>query len=308
MKNKFLVLCLVCFIVVLAVISLSYLSKNNNADIKLTYTTEVSAVKYDDNNNAKLLSSTLQEDTSKDKEEMNASKEKKEQSQTENITKSSDSGNVTSQQSNVTSQEQNSGNNGTVVDGLRSIGSNDQVILVTASGYGTSIARIRTFEKINGKYSQALDISGYIGKYGFAEVMSESGMKSPRGKFSIGTAFGRFGNPGTKLSFRNITDNDYWVDDSNSSLYNTWQVGPVNGRWSSAEKMNIAPYNYGFVINYNTERTPGKGSAIFFHVSSGYTAGCTGTSQDNVIQILRWLDPSKNPVIIQCPEDELGNY
>lgn len=301
MKKKFFILCLVCFTVFLTIISLSYLSRNKATDTKLTYTAEASAVKYDDTSNTKLLSATLQDDTSKEKEDINTSKEKKEQSQTGSTTNTSENG-------NVTSQEQNSGSGATIIDGLKSIGSNNQVILVTASGYGTSVARIRTFERVNGKFSELLDVSGYIGKYGFAEVMAESGMKSPRGKFSIGTAFGRFGNPGTRISFRDITDNDYWVDDSNSLLYNTWQVGPVNGRWSSAEKMNIAPYNYGFVINYNTERIPGKGSAIFFHVSSGYTAGCTGTSQENVIQILKWLDPSKNPVIIQCPEDELGNY
>ncbi|MHC1684509.1 MAG: L,D-transpeptidase [Clostridiaceae bacterium] len=199
--------------------------------------------------------------------------------------------------------------NNSIINTLKTIDSNSQVILVTSNGYGTSSARIRTFEKINGNYKQILDVTGYIGKYGFAEVMSEGGMKSPRGKYTIGTTFGRYGNPGTKMPFRNITYNDYWVDDSYSPYYNTWQVGPSNGRWNSAESMNIAAYNYGFVINYNTvERIPGKGSAIFFHVSSSYTAGCTGTSTNNVVSILRWLDPSKNPVIIQCPINELANY
>ncbi|MCM3728911.1 hypothetical protein M3226_25040 [Neobacillus cucumis] len=62
--------------------------------------------------------------------------------------------------------------------------------------------------------------------------------------------------------------------------------------------MNIAAYTYGFVINYITQRTPNKGSAIFFHVGSGYTLGCTSTAQTNVVNILKWLDPKKNPVII----------
>lgn len=30
--------------------------------------------------------------------------------------------------------------------------------------------------------------------------------------------------------------------------------------------------------------------------------------KQNVIDILRWIDPGKNPVIIQTPENELTNY
>lgn len=301
MKNKSIVyISLICLTAFFIIAASSYGLKNSSNENKLSYDTEVSEVKFNDENNTELLASTLQNNIVKEKEDQSLKKE---------INKS-EINNTTSEKNNSDPQQQNNASGGnTIADNLKTVGSNNQIILVTTSGYGTSYARIRTFEKINDKFAEILNVSGYIGKYGFAQVMSEGGMSSPRGKFSVGTAFGRYGNPGTRLNFRNITGNDYWVDDPNSSLYNTWQTGPVNGRWNSAEKMNIAAYNYGFVINYNTsERIPGKGSAIFFHVSSGYTAGCTGTSQENVIKILNWLDPSKNPVIIQCPESELVNY
>ena len=55
-----------------------------------------------------------------------------------------------------------------------------------------------------------------------------------------------------------------------SSLYNTHQRKPANGRWTSAEKLlNTPAYNYAQVIGYNEARTPGRGSAIFFHVDLG---------------------------------------
>ncbi len=73
--------------------------------------------------------------------------------------------------------------------------------------------------------------------------------------------------------------------------------------------MYIPAYDYSFVINYNTEsRTPYKVSAIFFHVSTSWTEGCTDVDKQNVIDILRWIDPGKKPVIIQTPENELINY
>ncbi|RLQ94660.1 hypothetical protein D9X91_13355 [Falsibacillus albus] len=200
--------------------------------------------------------------------------------------------------------------NTNVADGLTTIAGNRQLILVTTNGSNTSRATIRTFEKgSEGKWNPVLNTTGYVGKYGMTSNMSEGGKKSPIGKFTIGTAFGRRGNPGTKLPFRSITSDDAWVDDPKSSLYNTWQSkSKTKGQWNSAENMNIPAYTYGFVINYNTQRIPYKGSAIFFHIGSSYTLGCTATSETNVITILKWLDPAKNPVIIQTPVQSLNKY
>ncbi|MGF9946573.1 SH3 domain-containing protein [Priestia megaterium] len=195
-----------------------------------------------------------------------------------------------------------------VVDSFKTLGNAQQVILVTADNYDTKSAKIQTFEKADGKWKQVLTANGVLGQKGFALSKKEGDMESPTGKYTIGTAFGRYANPGTKLPYRKITANDVWVDDSKSSLYNTWQQKPANGRWTSAENMDIPAYDYGFVINYNESRTPGKGSAIFFHVGTNYTAGCTATSKEQVVSILKWLNPEKNPVIIQSPVSELDKY
>jgi L,D-peptidoglycan transpeptidase YkuD (ErfK/YbiS/YcfS/YnhG family) len=187
----------------------------------------------------------------------------------------------------------------------------EQAIVVTTNGFTSVNATIATFENINGIWKQGTTFTGNIGKNGFTYNKVEGDGHSPIGIYTLGAAFGRYSNPGTSMDYRQSTPNDFWVDDVNSLLYNTWQEGPENGRWNSAENMYISPYNYAFVINYNTvKRMPGKGSAIFFHVWSGAghgTEGCTATDQDNVISILKWLDPSKNPVIIEGPMSEVVN-
>lgn len=194
-------------------------------------------------------------------------------------------------------------------DKLTTISGNRQLILVTANGYSSRRATIQTFEKdSSGKWKRIMNVSGFIGKNGFGKSKEGDG-KTPIGKYTIGTAFGQKGNPGTKLPWRNITSDDVWVDDSKSSLYNSWQSkSATQGQWTSAENMNHPLYVYGFVINYNTARTPYKGSAIFFHTGSSYTLGCVATSQSNVASILKWLDPAKNPVIIMTPKQELTKY
>lgn len=138
---------------------------------------------------------------------------------------------------------------------------------------------------------------------------TEGDGKSPIGKYSVGHAFGYQGNPGTKLPFKSSTANDVWVDDPKSKYYNSWQQNNMEGKdWNSAESMMHRLYPYGFVINYNTERTPNKGSAIFMHVGNSYTAGCTAMDQGSLISMMKWIDPAKNPIIIQTPESGLGNY
>jgi L,D-peptidoglycan transpeptidase YkuD (ErfK/YbiS/YcfS/YnhG family) len=196
-----------------------------------------------------------------------------------------------------------------LASGLKTVGKNKQLILVTTNGSATSSAEIRTFEKdAKGEWVQKLVGRGYVGKKGIGKG-KEGDAKTPAGKYTIGTAFGQKGNPGTKMPFRNITNDDVWVDDSNSKLYNTWQSrSKTKGQWKSAENMNHKLYTYGFVINYNTKRTPGAGSAIFFHVGSSYTLGCVATAKSNVVSVLKWLDPAKNPVIIMTPTQDLSKY
>jgi L,D-peptidoglycan transpeptidase YkuD (ErfK/YbiS/YcfS/YnhG family) len=60
----------------------------------------------------------------------------------------------------------------------------------------------------------------------------------------------------------------------------------------------IPAYDYGAVIAYNTARTPGLGSAIFFHVSTGSaTAGCVSLPVAELLEVLRWLNPNDHPTI-----------
>lgn len=196
-----------------------------------------------------------------------------------------------------------------LIDKINGKGNAKQAIVVTTNSFGSVNATIKTFENSNGKWKQVHSFSGNVGGSGFAYNKVEGDGRSPIGIFSLGIAFGRNTNPGTAMDYRQSTSNDFWVDDVNSSLYNTWQKGPASGRWYSAEKMYIPQYNYGFVINYNTSnRIPGKGSAIFFHVWSGPgqgTAGCIAANQNNVINILNWLKPSANPIIIEGPMSEV---
>lgn len=172
--------------------------------------------------------------------------------------------------------------------------------LVTVSSSGSS-AEIRFFGCENNTWTadDSLTCSGFVGRNGVTADMHEGGNASPFGLYHIGDAFYIYDQPFTGLNSFQVTSDTYWVDDPDSSHYNQHMEGTAEKDWNSAEHMiDIDGYRYGFVIDYNTAAAYGKGSAIFFHISSNPTAGCVGTSESNVLAYLSKLNASANPFIL----------
>lgn len=155
-------------------------------------------------------------------------------------------------------------------------------------------------------------VSAVLGKNGTSLHRHEGDMKSPAGIFRMGRAFGSQPKPaGVSLPYTRTTPYDYWVDDASSPDYNRWETyyGDADKRWKSYERLRIPAYEYAAVIQYNMDPIrKGAGSAIFFHIwpgPDGHTSGCTAISKKNVLKVLRWLDPTRQPVIIQGSRGQL---
>ncbi len=188
-----------------------------------------------------------------------------------------------------------------------------QAVFVTADKADKFTAKITAYEYIKGKWVKKYSMPAVIGKNGISLKKKEGDGKSPAGIFYIGRSFGTVKKPsGVDLPYTKTDQYDYWVDDVTSRDYNKWIVykGDPEKRWKSFERMKLEPlYHYGAVIEYNTHPiVKGAGSAIFFHVwraSDKPTAGCTAVSQDNVVKLLKWMDPAKKPVFIQGTEKQM---
>ena len=177
-------------------------------------------------------------------------------------------------------------------------GNSEQILTVSSSG---SSCHVCFFDKSNDTWDMKCEADGIVGKNGVSENSMEGDYKTPKGKFSLGFAFGTEKMNDLSIEYRQINNNCYWVDDSESPLYNKW-VETENITWNSAEHMSDYPecYKYGVVINYNMDPVEKyKGSAIFLHCMSGeYTAGCVGVPEDTMLFILKNLDPAKDPCIM----------
>ena len=164
---------------------------------------------------------------------------------------------------------------------------------ITVVGNGGSYTTLIVHTKHNGVWTETLSCSARVGRNGITGNKREGDGKTPRGIYSFGQAFGVAGNPGTSRRWLQVNNNHYWVDDVHSAYYNKLVDASQTGiQWSSAEHLISYPtaYRYAIALNYNTACTPGAGSAIFLHCSTGgATAGCISVSQSDMIRILKMI-------------------
>jgi L,D-peptidoglycan transpeptidase YkuD (ErfK/YbiS/YcfS/YnhG family) len=108
-----------------------------------------------------------------------------------------------------------------------------------------------------------------------------------------------------------LTKQTEGIDDPRSRYYNRLvdrsRVAKVD--WQSSEQMLRADnlYKWGVVVAYNSPARPGAGSCIFLHIwkdSRSATAGCTAMPEQDLVNLLRWLDPTARPVLVQMPRPE----
>ena len=182
---------------------------------------------------------------------------------------------------------------------------------MTSSGWSTDVATLQTFQKdAAGWHAVFPAMSAHIGRAGFSADKHEGDLKTPAGSYGFGTMFGQRASPGVKFPYRIADSQSVWVDDPSSAFYNTWQENAALSGEHLAAAGFATSYAYAVDIAYNTKPVvPGKGSAIFLHVSTGGgTAGCVSIAQSNLLEILRWLDPARSPIIVMGPSSVIRQY
>lgn len=144
-------------------------------------------------------------------------------------------------------------------------------------------------------------------------VKQEGDGRAPAGVFRIGPAFGY--PPAEEVSWIRLpyihsTESFRCVDDVESAHYNrVVDSAAVEKDWTgSVERMRRDDHQYrlGAVVEHNwgARTRPGDGSCIFLHIWKGPgegTAGCTAMEESAMREVLRWLDPARDPVLVQLP-------
>ena len=201
-----------------------------------------------------------------------------------------------------------------------------QMVLSVSANWDAAEARVRRYERTsaNAPWIAAGEaMGGSLGRTGLAwgKGLQASGLegptkregdgKSPAGVFDLrlATGYAPEAPAGTHLSYRQATATLRCVDDPRSAFYNRLvDEREVTKDWSSAEDMRRSDVLYRLVVwvgHNDAPVAPGAGSCIFLHLRASpasVTAGCTAFDAAPMEGLLRWLDPTKRPVLVQLPE------
>ena len=215
---------------------------------------------------------------------------------------------------------------------LTGVGDARQVIVVTAPDWRSTTGTLRAYEREpDGSWRRVMGATpanlGYGGLAPAASRRQATGT-TPAGAFDVLRGFGRSGDPGTALPYRRVDRNDAWTYNPRvPDTYNLFQDAPVD--WSSYGNFVELLWGYGrqydyvAVLDYNLptgsvsrdrrgiRRTTDPadtraGGGIFLHVSKGTpTAGCIAIDRERMQELMRWLDPALDPVLVVGPRDEI---
>lgn len=206
-----------------------------------------------------------------------------------------------------------------------------EMVVVTTAGWNAVEGRLQRYQRAASgkKWTPVGDsFAVVVGKSGLAwgsgmvavgpadpadPIKKEGDGRAPAGVFHLSTAFGYASQEqsGWKMPYVSLTTSVECVDDSNSKFYNrVVDRGTVAADWNSSEQM-LRPdelYRWGIVVDHNAgPARPGGGSCIFLHIWRGAgigTVGCTAMPRERVESLLGWLDPAREPLLVQLPASE----
>jgi len=193
-----------------------------------------------------------------------------------------------------------------------------QLIVVSTQNWSTPNGTLQRYEKTDAwhKVGKAIEIK--LGRNGLGwgiglhsipinakYIKKEGDGKAPAGIFSLKQAFGYFPFV-VDYPYEVYKATDHCVDDVNSKLYNKIvDSNKVNIDYKNKEHMRFPKnyYKYGIVVNHNhideAGAIKGAGSCIFIHIKKVPTAGCTVMREEEMKEIIEWLDVKSNPLFVQ---------
>ncbi len=211
-----------------------------------------------------------------------------------------------------------------------------QLLVVTTSDWAAVQGKLQRYERANahGRWKAVGGpINVVVGKTGVAwglglrptrgmpgPIKREGDGKAPAGMFLLSATFGYANDRpgGWKMPYIAVTPSVECIDDTHSRFYNRIvDRATVTPDWNSSEHMLLGDdrYRWGIVVDHNpaSKSRPavaGGGSCIFLHIwrnPETSTVGCTAMTQENLEALLAWLDPARQPLLVQLPEAQYKN-
>ena len=205
---------------------------------------------------------------------------------------------------------------------LAPLSASEQLILIVSNNFDIDKASLTRYEYTDKTYQKVGEsIIVNIGRNGLGWGIGQSGStqkdsepvkqegdgKAPAGIFKISKAFGYAKSSNIKMPYIQADKALICVDDSDSKDYNkiiylNQSDNPKSFEWMRRQD-NL--YKFGLIVEHNKIAKKGAGSCIFFHIRKSKdspTAGCSAMREEDLTAIIQWLDPKKEPIVVQIPQ------
>ncbi len=198
--------------------------------------------------------------------------------------------------------------------------STTQLLVVSSKDFNTSIAYLQAYEKIDKKWKKYFEkIPVNLGRNGLGwgkgllyfkhkpnePIKQEGDGKAPAGLFQLNSFFG-YKQHHFSFKYKQLSPDDLCIDDSDSKDYNKLIKSKDTKNFNSYEHMKREDklYALGITIGHNQDNIKHAGSCIFIHIQrdkGSATSGCTSMKEETLFKLMKWLDASKNPLLLQLP-------
>ena len=133
-----------------------------------------------------------------------------------------------------------------------------------------------------------------IGKRGINSNKNEGDYSTPKGLFGLRRLYfrkDRVGIPRCKINKKIIKKNIAWCDDVKHKKYNE-EIKTHNESLKESLYRKDHKYDYIISISHNERKIPGKGSAVFIHLTNDYkpTAGCVALKKKDFEILLKLIN------------------
>lgn len=203
------------------------------------------------------------------------------------------------------------------------ISGSKQLLVVSTQSWSASTGKLQRYEWIKNvwiKTGKNIDVK--LGRNGLGWgvglhttpknakfIKKEGDGKAPAGIFSLRQVFG-YQPFVIEYPYEVYTVSDHCVDDVKSKFYNKIvNSKKIKVDYKSFEHMKLSKnyYKYGIVIDHNhidgKGAVKGAGSCIFMHIKSIATSGCTVMRENEIKEVIKWLDADSKPLLVQGTEE-----
>ena len=201
--------------------------------------------------------------------------------------------------------------------------SSKQLLLVTSQDFNSSKALLQAYERKDKNWSKVFKpISVNLGRNGLGwgegevdfphkesePLKYEGDGKAPAGIFTLDSFFG-YEKMEFNFPYIQVGSSDICVDDSDSRAYNQLIKTTHTQPYKSFEFMRREDglYELGIMVGHNKKGLKKRGSCIFIHIQrdiNSPTSGCTSLPKIELLKLMKWLDYSKQPLLLQLPYEK----